>query len=142
MRQLSDPPYLAFPFRMEHGRPRLAKRAEHIRGQIEQLLFTLPGERVFRPEFGAGVRTLVFEPNSSALWQVAKKQLQSSLAEALAGEVDPKTIDIKIMEMDQSTRNEAIARGELIMTISYVLAAIGHEETHTLTVSGRTGHGV
>ncbi len=36
----------------------------HIREQIEQVLFTDPGERVFRPELGAGMRQLVFEPNT------------------------------------------------------------------------------
>ncbi len=48
----------------------------HIREQIEQVLFTDPGDRVFRPEFGAGVRRLVFEPNShpymSLLWTVRR----------------------------------------------------------------------
>ena len=39
-------------------------RVRHIREQIEQVLFTDPGERVFRPEFGAGVRRLVFEPST------------------------------------------------------------------------------
>jgi len=69
-RRLVDPPYLAFPFRVRAGRAELADRARHVRDQIEQVLFTQAGERVFRPEFGAGVRALVFEPNSAAIWQV------------------------------------------------------------------------
>ena len=67
-RRLVDPPYLAFPLHIGAGTPKLATRAQHIRGQIEQVLFTLPGERVFRPEFGAGVKALVFEPNDTPLW--------------------------------------------------------------------------
>lgn len=31
---------------------------------IKQVLFTGPGERVFRPEFGCGLRGFVFAPNS------------------------------------------------------------------------------
>ena len=34
---------------------------------IEQLLFTAPGERVMRPDFGSGVAQLVFAPYSIEL---------------------------------------------------------------------------
>ncbi|QKV56537.1 MAG: GPW/gp25 family protein [Dechloromonas sp.] len=34
---------------------------------IEQVLFTLPGERVNRPDFGCGLLQLVFAPNSDTL---------------------------------------------------------------------------
>jgi hypothetical protein len=40
------------------------KDDEHIRDLIEQVLFTSPGERVNRPDFGSGLRQLVFAPNS------------------------------------------------------------------------------
>ena len=36
----------------------------HIRDLIEQVLFTSPGERVNRPDFGSGLLRLVFAPNS------------------------------------------------------------------------------
>jgi len=119
-RRLSDPPYLSFPLRIERGGPRLANRSEHIRGQIEQVLFTLAGERVFRPEFGAGVKALLFEPNSAALWSLTRRRLTASLTEALAGEVDPKSIDVEI------TGDEA----RLLITVVYTLAAVGHREKH------------
>lgn len=52
---------LYFPFQIgDVGAPRAAARALSIRQQIEQLLFTLPGERVNRPDFGCGVQRLVF----------------------------------------------------------------------------------
>ena len=122
---LTDPPYLAFPLRVKSDGGELAARSRHVRDQIEQVLFTNPGERVFRPEFGAGVRALVFEPNADALWAVAKKRLLSSLAEALYGEVDPKSLDVDVQG------DEA----ELRVTISYTLAAIGHNEENVFTVS-------
>lgn len=37
---------------------------EHVRDMIEQVLFTVPGERVERPEFGCLLADMVFEPNS------------------------------------------------------------------------------
>lgn len=123
-RRLIDPPYLAFPLAMDADGPRLATRSEHIRGQIEQVLFTMPGERVFRPEFGAGVKALVFEPNSTPLWQITKRRLLASLADALQGEVDPKSIEVDVSGEEAT----------LIITIAYTLAAIGHRESQVFTV--------
>jgi phage baseplate assembly protein W len=52
---------LYFPFQLgDLGLPRSAAHAPAIRQQLEQLLFTLPGERVSRPDFGCGVQRLVF----------------------------------------------------------------------------------
>lgn len=127
-RRLADPPYLAFPLRIARPAdapaadlrdwPRLASRAQHIRGQIEQILFTVPGERVFRPEFGAGLRTLLFEPNASPLWQITQRRLAAALGEALTGEVDPRSLEIEVSGAD----------AQLVVRIAYTLAAIGRRE--------------
>ena len=42
------------------------RRDDHLRDLIEQVLFTAPGERVMRPDFGSGLLALVFEPNSTS----------------------------------------------------------------------------
>ena len=87
---------VAFPWFVDvRGATGTADREEHVRDLIEQVLFTSPGERVFRPEFGFGARRHVFEPNAAPLWELARHRLFGSLAEALAGEVDPKTLDRK-----------------------------------------------
>jgi Bacteriophage baseplate protein W len=125
-RRLVDPPYLAFPLVMDAEAPRLAARAEHIRGQIEQVLFTLPGERVFRPEFGAGVKALVFEPNDTPLWQITKRRLLASLADALQGEVDPKSIEVDVSGEEAT----------LTIAIAYTLAAIGQRDSQVFTLGG------
>ncbi len=124
--RLVNPPYLAFPLRMESGAPRLDSRSEHIRGQIEQVLFTLPGERVFRPEFGAGVKALVFEPNDTPLWQLTKHRLLASLAEALQGEVEPKSIEVEVGGDDAT----------LTISVTYTLAAVGQRESQLFSLGG------
>ena len=59
---------LRFPFEPDaRGRSRNADDAEHVRDMIEQVLFTVPGERVNRPDFGCGLLQLVFAPNSDTL---------------------------------------------------------------------------
>lgn len=124
MNRLTDPPYLSFPLRIgEHGAATADRRA-HVRQQIEQVLFTNPGERVFRPDFGAGLKQLVFEPNSSVLWELTRKRISSSLVEALRGEVDPKSLEVDVE-----------GEGEkLLITVSYALAAIGHSERYEFLV--------
>lgn len=126
-RRLADPPYAKFPFQIGADGAVTSSRSEHIREQIEQVLFTDPQERVFRAEFGAGVRTLLFEPNGTALWEITKKRVTASLAEVLEGEVDPKTLDIKIAADEDNPER-------LLIVISYALAAIGVNENHTFNV--------
>lgn len=130
MPSLNSHQYLSFPFRIGEGGPQTSDRGRHVREQIEQVLFTSPRERVFRPQFGVGVRRLVFEPNSSALWNTTKKQLISSLSQALLGEVDPNTLDVSLEQ------NE----GTLIINISYTLAAINVDESYSFEIVG-DGHG-
>jgi uncharacterized protein len=68
------------PFRFD-GRGRTAETTEeeHVRDLIEQVLFTVPGERVNRPTFGSGVLQLVFAPNGGALASAAQFTVQGAL---------------------------------------------------------------
>jgi len=125
---LVESQYLKFPFSIGQTGPKTSSLADHVREQIEQVLFTNPKERVFRPEFGIGVRRLVFEPNNMALRNTTIKRLESSLAEALYREVDPRTLEIEVTNVDE----------KIYILISYVLAAINKKEAHTF-VTGSAG---
>lgn len=78
-------PALDFPFRLD-VRGRVAKTGDddHIRDLIHQVLFTNPGERVNRPDFGCGLRELVFTPNSDALASATQFLVQGALQRWLA----------------------------------------------------------
>jgi phage baseplate assembly protein W len=59
---------IAFPLDFDPlGRTASCGDEAHIRQMIELLLFTTPGERVNRPDFGCGLLRQVFEPNSPEL---------------------------------------------------------------------------
>lgn len=124
MAKLPSPSYLAFPFRIGESGAVTADRSQHVRQQIEQVLFTNPGERVFRPEFGAGVQALVFEPNDSALATVTRKRLVSTLAEALKGEVDPRSLTVDVTSEEE----------KVFIVIAYALATLGHSERHQILI--------
>jgi len=69
-----------FPFHFdERGRTGVTDRNDHIRDMIELLLFTEPGERVNRPDFGSGLRQLIFAPNSPELAAALQFSVQSAL---------------------------------------------------------------
>src|SRR6266851_2308926 len=75
---------LAYPYRFAPlGRTAEAADEPHIRDLIEQVLFTLPGERVMRPTFGSGVAQLVFAPNSAELASATQMLIQSALQQWL-----------------------------------------------------------
>ncbi len=124
MSRLNNPDYMSFPMRIGADGAAVSRRRPHVREQIEQVLFTNPGERVFRPDFGVGVRALVFEPNNQPLVELTKKRLSASLAEALAGEVEPKSLAIEVEAREE----------QLLVTISYSLATIGHTEKQEFLV--------
>jgi Bacteriophage baseplate protein W len=119
--------YMTFPFRITANGSETSTRVAHIREQIMQVLFTSPGERVFRPEFGFGARQHVFEPNAVQLWKEAQSRLHGSLTEALAGEVDPKSLKIEVGAPKENPE-------QLLVKISYVLAALQKGESHEFTV--------
>ena len=151
MRRLPKTSYLSFPLRMDSETARSSGRADHVREQIAQLLLTAPRERVFRPEFGAGVQQLVFEPNAPGLWEVTRKRLISSLIEVLRGEVDPKTIEVTVEGREGDSRGveqmlEAaggdVTRvvGEILeIRVGYRLAAIGEREEHLFRIGTAGG---
>ena len=77
---MSRSDYFDFPYHID-GRGRTAETDEddHVRDQIHQVLFTNPGERVNRPDFGCGIGQLVFMPNSEALAAATQFLVQGAL---------------------------------------------------------------
>lgn len=81
----------------------LGKTAEtdadtHIRGMIEQVLFTAPGERVNRPDFGCGLLQLVFEPNSNELTATTQYLVQGALNQWLGDLIDVQAVEVNNMD--------------------------------------------
>ena len=86
----------------------------YIRQLIRQVLLTAPGERINRPEFGAGVRRLVFAPLSPATASLA----QTTIYQALTTWLDAL---IRV----EDVRARALLPGRLDITVTYLLRARG-----------------
>lgn len=101
---------IAYPFELD-GRGRVAQTAyeAHICQMIEQVLFTNPGERVNRPDFGCGILQLVFAPNSDELTTATQFLIEGALNTWLN--------DVILLEGVQVEHDDS----RLIITIQYVV---------------------
>lgn len=99
-----------FPLHVD-GRGRTASTGadDHLRDLIEQVLFTAPGERVMRPDFGSGLLGLVFEPGGQELVATTQHLVQGALQQSLGH-----LIAVESVEVDQ-------LEGALSVTVSYVV---------------------
>ncbi|MEU1306589.1 GPW/gp25 family protein [Streptomyces shenzhenensis] len=87
---------IAFPFHADRrGRTAHARPADHVHDLIEQLLFTSPGERVMRPDFGCGLLDLVFAPNSPELLSTVELSVQAALQRWLGDLVEVVSLDVE-----------------------------------------------
>jgi len=77
----------AYPFRIDpsSGQGMQTDYASHVGQMIRQVLLTSPGDRIDLPEFGCGLRQLIFAPHSSALDAATNLIVLQSLNRWLAG---------------------------------------------------------
>ncbi|MGI8587610.1 MAG: GPW/gp25 family protein [Chloroflexia bacterium] len=84
-----------YPFHFDgRGRTALTDTDDHIRDMIEQILFTNPGERVNRPDFGSGVMQLIFTPNSPELATALQFTMQAALQRWLGDLIEVQALDV------------------------------------------------
>lgn len=67
---------------------------DSVRAMIEQILFTVPGERVNRPTFGVGAQTAVFDPNGPFLASRIRTALEENAHQHLGRDVVILRIDV------------------------------------------------
>ncbi len=86
----------AYPFRIDpvSGQAGQAPYATHVDQMIRQVLLTTPGERADLPEFGCGLRQLLFAPNSDALQATTQLIIQRSLNLWLGDQIKVQTITV------------------------------------------------
>jgi uncharacterized protein len=79
----------AYPFRLDAASHQAAQARyeKHVEQLIRQVLLTSPGERINLPEFGCGLRQLLFAPHSEALDTTTKMIVSQSLDRWLAGQI-------------------------------------------------------
>ena len=88
-----------YPFHLTvRGRTADADQEDHIRDLIEQVLFTSPGERVNRPDFGSGLMQFVFAPNSDELATATQFLVQGALQQWLGDLIQAESVNVESEE--------------------------------------------
>jgi len=117
---------LKYPFGINsaHGEVELERDyEEHVRQLIMQVLLTAPGERINRPDFGCGVRRLVFAPGGDVAATLAQTTIYQALTKWLG------TV-IKVQEVTARAVEETLE-----IRIGYVVIARGTKQYLNLTVA-------
>lgn len=109
--------HLAFPFRIgSDGRSAApADIADHVRGELIQLLLTAPGERPFLPSFGAGLKRLVFERNDPVAAGLANATVSRNLSTWLGQRVAIESLKVESVDslLQVDLRYRIVATGEV-----------------------------
>lgn len=117
--------FMDYPFHID-GRGRTAETDEddHIRDLIHQVLFTSPGERVNRPDFGCGLKQMVFMPNSDALAAATQLLVQGALQRWLETVIQVERVTVE-------------AQGEkLLVTVAYTKRSTGDRRQDLFSAAG------
>ena len=106
----------AFPFRIDptSGQAAQTSYEAHVEHMIRQVLLTAPGERADLPEFGCGLRQLIFAPHSEALDATTRLLVQEALDRWLGTQIQVQQVQVAD---PGSTPDEA----QLLIEIDYLL---------------------
>lgn len=111
-----------YPYRFDgRGRTATTTYDEHVRDMIEQLLFTTPGERVMRPDFGSGLLQLVFAPVDDEIATATQLLVHGALQQFLGN-----VIDVEAVRAD-------FADGVLTVSVQYVVKRTGERVVESFT---------
>jgi uncharacterized protein len=111
---------LKFPYQIDRlGRTASSATDEHIGEMIELVLFTSPGERVNRPEFGCGVMHHLFSGNSPQLAATLQATMHAALNHELGDVIDVQDLEV--------TTDDA----KLQVELRYIVRATGELQTDT-----------
>lgn len=116
---------MGFPPRLGgDGRLGWSEGEANVRENIRIVLLTEPGERLRRPEFGAGLRRFLFEPNNPG----TRQRIRESIEEALTRWEPRVSLESVLVEADPDDERAAIA------TLTYRLVATLARERVSLSV--------
>jgi phage baseplate assembly protein W len=115
---------LAYPFRISaaSGQAAQSAYADHVDEMIRQILLTDPGERVCLPQFGAGLRRLLFAPISTALEATTKLTVTKALNTWMGGQIVIKGVTVATADDPPTPGSDGpIPPGAILVRVDYQL---------------------
>lgn len=93
---------IRYPFAVDPALGRLQEEsdyAEHVEQLIKQVIFTGPGERVNRPDFGCGLKRMLFAPNNQVSASLAQVTVFEALNRWLSSAI--KVDEVRVQAVDE-----------------------------------------
>jgi hypothetical protein len=90
-----------YPFAVDPEAGRLSQEpiyAAHVEQMIKQVLLTSPGERINRPDFGCGLRRMLFAPNASATADLLQVMILQSLEKWLSSVISVDSVKVSAVD--------------------------------------------
>jgi uncharacterized protein len=110
---------LAFPFRPTAlGRSDSVEYGSdaHVRQMLELLIFTVPGERVMRPDLGSPAQQMVFGPLGGPASLALEAALQATVQQWLGHVL--RVVDLSVTVLDEDAALEVAVTYETLRTRS------------------------
>lgn len=118
----------AYPFRIDpvSGQAAQSPYGTHVDQMIRQVLLTAPGERVDLPEFGCGLRQLIFAPNSDALQATTQLIVRKALDRWLGDQIDVQNVRV--------SSGPGGDESQVVVEIDYLLIETRSKETTEILI--------
>ena len=117
---------LRFPFAIDRAQGQVTQErdyAEHVEQLIRQVLLTAPGERIDRPDFGCGVKRLVFAPGGDVAATLAQTVVYQALDKWLATVISVHAVTVTAQD------------ARLYIRVAYAIRARGERRYLNLEVT-------
>lgn len=92
---------IRYPFTIDANLGRVQQEtdyAAHVEQLIKQVLLTSPGERINRPDFGCGLKRMLFAPNSQVAASLAQVTVVEALNRWLSSAIAVNDVKVKAIE--------------------------------------------
>lgn len=92
---------IRYPIAVDQAMGRLQEETDydaHVDQLIRQVLFTSPGERINRPDFGCGLKRMIFAPNSEISASLAQVSIFEALRRWLGSVIDVNDVKVKAID--------------------------------------------
>jgi phage baseplate assembly protein W len=119
----------AFPFRIDpaSGQAAQTNYGSHVDQMIRQILLTARGERADMPEFGCGLKQLIFAPYSDALNATTQILVQQALTRWLSDQISVQQVTVPTPIAGQED--------QITIQINYTLIETQSKQQITILVS-------
>jgi len=98
-----------------------------VKQNLKNLVLTSPGERIMLPDFGAGVRRLLFEPGTAQTYNLAKERISSQITRYMP------FVEIQDLFFLTPEEDDSLSPNAVRLVLKYNIGPINDSDTLIIT---------